>query len=132
MQSDDFYWDIIKDIGWEMKTIDYNKIRNELHTKYDMKTVLKLMLFVRVRYFNMRERLYSLWMNGMLGLSDDSYWDFCVNFVGLGKEIYNAVYDRPNISIPMAHMGAYTENFQYIFSYLPKSNVKYVCRLQKK
>lgn len=135
MKNEDFYWDIIKEIGWEMKRTDYRNIGHELGKKYDKHIRTELQLFIRKKYFNMRDKLQHLWFsnNGdRLGLGDDSYWDFCINLVGLGKEIYNAVCNRPNIAVSMAHMGAYTENFGYIFHHTSTLKTKYICKLEKK
>lgn len=133
MNKENIYWDMIKEIGWEMNRTDYNNIGNELTKKYNKVILTEFYMFVKLKYLIMREKLIHLWLsNGnVLGLGDDSYWDFCINMVGLGKEIYTAIYNKPNMAISMAHMGAYTENFGYIFNHTPRLETKIICKLEK-
>lgn len=131
MKNDDYYWNIIKNIGWEIKTTNIYEIPKFLVKDYGFNISFQLRAFYWKKLKEMKDHLRFYWLETReIIQSDDGYWDLCANIVGLGKEVFYAIKERPRIAISLSQMYAYTENFGYIFHDI-KRWVRIKCELKK-
>ena len=112
-------WEIIGEIGWGVKTVDYKHLRKIMDTVYKSENDA-LQSFVKEKREQLVKRLneYAERVGSKrtyYGVSDDSFWDLTAHIVGLGRAKYNEVFAKPKIAKQMAADKAYKENFQYIF-----------------
>lgn len=113
-------WRDISSLHWE-SDFDYKRIRLvQLGQFLGKKRTAELKEFAQDKQRELMERLaeYSeevhhhpnYWCVG-----DDSFNDLTAHIVGLGRSMYYAVWDYPEIAKDMADSRAYRENFLYSF-----------------
>ncbi len=108
-------WDIISDLGWGTKSVDYKKLGEALKLSYPNK-IYELREFVRDKqkllmnklneYADIQGNRRTYWKVG-----DDGFSDLTAHIIGLGKEKYEEVCNNPAIAWTIK----YKESFLYVF-----------------
>lgn len=111
-------WKIIFDIGWGVRTIDYNQIKKYLNDNYTEFEIKRMKNFIVYKRKELQDRIRKYEKDTRTKVNrggDDSFWDLCAHIVGLGKERYNSVMNNPEIAKDISMNLMYMENFEYAF-----------------
>lgn len=130
---DKTFWELIKGLEWknlvklwhngELKKEPYRVINLQLRRmKFDtieishlgdIVNAYKEVLKQTIIDFNKKNYPQNYFY---LKLSDDSFEYFANHIVGLGYEVYNAIYNHPQIAVGFAENRKWTEGFNYSFN----------------
>lgn len=113
-------WNIILNIGWGVKSTNYNYIRYNLWNTYTEKEINKISEFSRFKRKQLQNILKDyenkIGIKSYYNVSDDGFWDLTAHIVGLGKQWYYLVIQNPDIAKDISDNHMYVENFEYIFN----------------
>lgn len=116
-------WGIIDELGWGIKSTDYNSMGIYLDRNYPDRIIIQLREFVRDKRKEIIKTLldhaelktgnkYSYYPVG-----DDGFWDLTAHIVGLGKYWFDKITNDPEIAYDIASNHMHKENFQYVFNH---------------
>ena len=113
-------WDIIFDIGWGIKTVDYKLLKKYLLDNYSDKEIKRIKEFAIFKRRELKVVLNKfendIGVPGYYAVGDDGFWDLTAHIVGLGKVRYESVMKDPSIARLMSINNMFKENFEYSFN----------------
>jgi hypothetical protein len=114
IEKENYYWNLIKEIGWGTKTTDCDAISKWLNKKFTKKEIKEFEDFVWSKVSDIHKCLEKDAYKSQLSIGytgDDGFDDLCKHIVGMGKEQYEKVLKEKDVPAGFE----YVECFTYIF-----------------
>ena len=113
-----FFWEIVEEIGWETKTVDYHAVKKDLVKRYSKFTLEIFCKQYKLFYNGLKDAIkdYNAKNNASIPYSGrDAHWDTLSHIVGLGYDEYMKNINNPKRVEERLDSSNYVENFCYCF-----------------
>lgn len=113
------FWKLVDEIGWATKTTDYEKVRAELMSAFDVTMATQ----VNEVFSELQQQLadsIDRWerrSGRQLPVGDDSFSDLRAHIIGLGQKEFDAVIKNPELAMNRAAAHQFKESFGYCLPY---------------